>query len=88
MRSRIGLHEATNITFERYQNPSLAAAHCNQMSVCRLLRHDRRLYHVVPLLSKPHDDWTIDVFVREDTHRYAAGLGISTTSSVASISAA
>jgi hypothetical protein len=40
------------------------------------------------LVTKPRDDWAIDVLVGEDSHRQAAELGMSKTSSVASMSAA
>jgi hypothetical protein len=71
-----------------HQNPSFASAYRNEFSVSRFGRRNTGFDHIVPLLSKPAGDRTIDVCVGEDSHRHAAEVGMSTTSSVASISAA
>lgn len=88
MRCGIGPNVTADIAVKTYQNPTFAPAHGDEFSVCRFRRRNAGFDHVVPLLSKPPDNWAIDVLVGEDSHRHAAELGTSTTSSVASISAA
>ena len=88
MRGRIGLHETADVAVETHEDPPLATAHRDEIDVRGLRRHDRRLGDVMALVTKPRDDWAIDVLVGEDSHRQAAELGMSKTSSVASMSAA
>ena len=88
VRCGIGPNVTADIAVKTYQNPTFAPAHGDEFSVCRFRRRNAGFDHVVPLLSKPPDNWAIDVLVGEDSHRHAAELGTSTTSSVASISAA
>ncbi len=88
VRGGVGLNKTTDITIKSHQDTSLESAHRDEFSVCGFRHRNTGLDYVVPVFSKPVKNRTIDVFVGEDSHRHAAEVGMSNTSSVASISAA
>lgn len=88
VRCRVGANVTADIAIKSNQNPCFASAHRDEFRICRFSCRNAGFDHVVPLLSKPPGNRTIDILVGEDSHRHAADVGTSTTSSVASISAA
>ena len=84
----VGANDPSHVAVEGHQHSAFAPAHLNQFNVARAGCRHRCFHNIMALLPQPKDDGPIDILISENAHGHAADWGMSTTSSVASESAA